>query len=607
MRTRAVLSSILASALLTITSSSHAQQAGFAVNRFEPAERGSEWFTLDSLDLRSKRIARETKLPVFPAVGVTFDYNHNALVAYNTDDTVRAAIVRNQFVLNAGASLAFADRFRVGVNMPFQLFADGKQGAVQGRVYGGPSNDQALGDLRLSADVRLLGTYGEAFTAALGVQVSLPTGDVSSYMSDGGARVMPRAQVAGDIGAFTYAARLAFQYRALGDTFGGSPIGSEFNYALSAGVHPFTRDVLIGPELFGSTVISDGAAFAKRSTPVEGIFGAHFRAKCFWIGAGVGAGLTRGFGAPSVRTLLSIEWAPPWDKPIPDATPTDSDGDGVLDRDDACVNVPGIKTHDPKTNGCPAPPSDRDADGIVDAEDACPDKAGVRSDDPKKNGCPPDKDGDGIADAEDACPEIAGVKSDDPKKNGCPPDKDGDGVYDVDDACVDVPGVKSSNPKFNGCPEDMDGDGIKNDVDACPDQKGEPDPNPAKNGCPRAVISNGQIKVLDQVRFKTSSADILPGKDSEDVLQAVLKILKEHPELKKVRIEGHTDNRGAAEYNKALSKNRAASVAKWLVAHGIEALRLSSAGFGQDTPLTTNETEDGRQQNRRVEFHVEEK
>ena len=111
----------------------------------------------------------------------------------------------------------------------------------------------------------------------------------------------------------------------------------------------------------------------------------------------------------------------------------------------------------------------------------------------------------------------------------------------------------------------------------------------------------------DQVRFKTSSAEILPGKDSEDVLQALLKILNEHPELKKVRVEGHTDNRGAAEYNKLLSKNRAASVVKWLTAHGILGKRLSSAGFGQDNPLTTNDTEEGRQQNRRVEFHVEEK
>lgn len=115
-------------------------------------------------------------------------------------------------------------------------------------------------------------------------------------------------------------------------------------------------------------------------------------------------------------------------------------------------------------------------------------------------------------------------------------------------------------------------------------------------------MQQGEIKILDQVRFKTGSADILP--ESDVILGAVQKVLDAHPEITKVSIEGHTDNRGGAAYNKGLSERRAASVVKWLVGHGIDKARLTSAGFGQSRPIDSNATDEGRQNNRRVEFHI---
>jgi outer membrane protein OmpA-like peptidoglycan-associated protein len=278
-----------------------------------------------------------------------------------------------------------------------------------------------------------------------------------------------------------------------------------------------------------------------------------------------------------------------------------------MDREDACPTVPGIRTNNAKTNGCPpaAPPpkSDRDGDGITDDVDACPDTPGVASTDPTKNGCPPDRDGDGIFDPQDACPDVPGVRSDDPAKNGCPADKDGDGIEDKLDACPDVPGVKNEDPKKNGCPPDRDGDSIIDKDDACPDDPGPADPDPKKNGCPLARIEGGQVKITQQVKFKTGSAEIL--RESDPILIAVAQILKDHPELNKIRVEGHTDNRGSAAMNKDLSNRRAASVMKWLTTFGIEKKRLSTKGHGLEKPIDTNETEEGRQNNRRVEFHIE--
>jgi len=77
-----------------------------------------------------------------------------------------------------------------------------------------------------------------------------------------------------------------------------------------------------------------------------------------------------------------------------------------------------------------------------------------------------------------------------------------------------------------------------------------------------------------------------------------------HPEFTKLAVQGHTDNRGAAGYNKRLSAQRANSVMKWLVDHGIAKARLSAAGFGLEKPIDSNDTDVGRQNNRRVEFHI---
>ena len=101
----------------------------------------------------------------------------------------------------------------------------------------------------------------------------------------------------------------------------------------------------------------------------------------------------------------------------------------------------------------------------------------------------------------------------------------------------------------------------------------------------------------------TGSAKILA--DSDELLTAVAKVITDHTEIKHVRIEGHTDNVGAAAMNKKLSQDRAASVMAWLVKHGVGKDRLMAQGFGMDRPIDDNTTENGRKNNRRVEFHIE--
>ena len=599
---------------------------GFALDRFNPSERGSEWFALDSLDLRGD---------VRPAVGVVGEWGYKPLVIYDTQGNERTAVVEHQFFLHAGASLVLLNRLRIGFNLPIAVYQTGQNGSVNGAKFSSPET-AALGDLRASADLRLLGQYGDPFTMAIGGQLFTPTGQRDRFTGDDTARGIVHMLMAGEAGIFVYAGNIGFMIRGLdGAMIAGSPIGNELIFGASAGIRVADRKLLIGPEIYGSTVVSSGDAFfAKQSTPVEAILGAHYTIGSDWrIGAGGGPGLTRGYGSPEVRVLASIEWTPAYTPPPSDrdgdgivdsedacpdvpgvrtndpatngcplkAKPKDRDGDGILDDEDACPDTPGMRTSDPKTNGCP----DRDGDGIVDKDDACPDVKGVKTDDPKTNGCPPDRDGDGVPDAEDACPDVPGVKTNDPKTNGCPPDRDGDGVPDAEDACPDVPGVKTNDPKTNGCPPDpdRDKDGIPNEVDACPDTPGEKTNDPKTNGCPKASLQGNVIKINEQVKFATGSAVILPA--SNALMTAVVKVLTDHPEVTKVRVEGHTDNVGGAAYNKNLSDKRAASVVSWLTKHGVDKSRLEAQGFGMEKPIADNKTAEGRTENRRVEFHVD--
>ena len=118
----------------------------------------------------------------------------------------------------------------------------------------------------------------------------------------------------------------------------------------------------------------------------------------------------------------------------------------------------------------------------------------------------------------------------------------------------------------------------------------------------RHVLEGSVIKFVQQVHFATGSATILP--DSFPILQDVVNLLKVNPNMKRIAIEGHTDNTGSADLNRKLSQSRAESVMKWLVEHGIKQERLEAHGYGPDRPIDTNYTDAGRTKNRRVEFKI---
>jgi len=276
--------------------------------------------------------------------------------------------------------------------------------------------------------------------------------------------------------------------------------------------------------------------------------------------------------------------------------PKDTDGDGVPDKKDKCPGTPVGATVD--ATGCP---HDSDGDGVYDGLDQCPGTPKGATVDAK--GCPHDSDGDGVPDGIDQCsdtPKGASVDA-----HGCPLDSDGDGVLDGIDQCPNTP--KGATVDAKGCPSDSDGDGVPDGIDQCPN-------TPAglkvdAMGCPIEVteketemLDTGTIR-LQNVNFETGKAALLP--DSYTALDEVGGILLKWPQLS-IEIGGHTDSRGRAEKNQALSEARAKSVKDYLVDKypGLATAQLSTKGYGSSRPLVPNTSALNMSKNRRVEFKV---
>src|SRR5262249_42646447 len=243
-RMKAHVVSTLALGLVALAGVARAQ--GFALDRFEPSERGSEWFANESLDLRGN---------LRPSAGVIVDYAYRPLVVYNPDGTVRTSVVRDQLFGHLGGAVNLWDRVRLAVSIPVAVYQFGHDGDANGVTLPAPASED-VGDIRLGLDARILGEYGDAFTLAVGVQTYIPSGRKESYTGDETLRVGPRALAAGEYGPLVYAAQAGFQYRPNDDTFAGSGLGSQIFFGAAAGLKVADKRLIFGPEIYGSTVVT---------------------------------------------------------------------------------------------------------------------------------------------------------------------------------------------------------------------------------------------------------------------------------------------------------------------------------------------------------------
>jgi OOP family OmpA-OmpF porin len=251
-------------------------------------------------------------------------------------------------------------------------------------------------------------------------------------------------------------------------------------------------------------------------------------------------------------------------------------------------------------------PADRDRDCIVDSNDACPSEAETVNDYQDEDGCPEsDKDGDGFWDDKDTCPSEAETVNDYQDEDGCPEsDQDGDGFWDDKDTCPEQAETVNEFEDDDGCPEqDPDADRFFDEQDTCPQEPESDNGYKDDDGCPDEVPKDVQAftGAIDGITFETNSDKIRPS--STKTLDKAVKVLTDNPDIR-IKLSGHTDNQGERELNIDLSKRRADAVKHYLTDKGIEAGRMETEGHGPDKPIDTNDTKDGRANNRRIEFEI---
>jgi OmpA-OmpF porin, OOP family len=381
---------------------------------------------------------------------------------------------------------------------------------------------------------------------------------------------------------------------------GGSRIRYDdmITFGAAASVRFAKSAELIG-EFYGNQVASSIGDDGTLGAEAIGGLKIYVEANSYLVLAG-GAGVLQSLNSADIRAVLGFIFEP---------SIGDRDGDGYKDDVDECPDDPEDFDRFEDEDGCPEPDNDRD--GILDVDDECPLVPEDHDGDADQDGCPEgtigDRDGDGILDNVDKCPDDPEDRDGFEDEDGCPdPDNDKDGILDVDDLCPMDPEDRDGFEDVDGCPdEDNDKDRILDRDDQCPNDPETYNGHQDEDGCPdrgSVIIEENEIIILEKIYFATDSAEIL--EKSFPIVDAVAATLVGNPQITRVEIQGHADERGADDYNIRLTSDRAASVRQALIQRGVDATRLRSAGYGERCPVDPQHNGPAWEKNRRVEFKI---
>lgn len=309
--------------------------------------------------------------------------------------------------------------------------------------------------------------------------------------------------------------------------------------------------VAVGPDLVGGTI--EGASqlvLSERSwasTPIDLLVGGYLDPKGpLGFKMGVGRGLTGAIGSPTLRATMAMTYTTP-----ARSGPSDLDRDGITDEVDACPRDPEDDDDFEPTDGCPERPIV--IVHLVDENGAM--LTGLRA-------------------------SMVGQKYEQPFTESARVEVD-PGAYTIV----------------------AHGDGYTDAMTALTVVDGPPRTVELVLHTTRVTVTQERFDLRGEIYFETASDVILP--DSWPLLDEVAQALVNAPQIRRLRIEGHTDARGTSADNLALSQRRAAAVRQFLIDRGIEAGRLISVGYGEDRPVINEDSEAAYAQNRRVEFIVE--
>ncbi len=534
------------------------------------------------------------------------------------------------FLVNYGV----LEGWMVGLQLPIRVLA-GDNITVPGAYNDDPDglgnglDYQGLGDVTLHSKLRLVRPRSEdyGFGLAALVQLEVPTADGASFAGDGWAvwptlaleyRFLRRLRAVANVGYRAVMgadnATVPVQSRTepqgalgTGETAlnpqlvrAGTAVtyGSLWTAQLGLGAR-LGHSLEASAEIYATQLADQGGDAA--ATSLEGLLGLKiFVEDSSYLTLGAGAGLAQGFQEPDARIVLGFVYEPPH---------TDTDGDGIIDSRDLCPLKAEDKDGFEDRDGCPD--DDNDGDGILDRDDRCPMVEEDYDGDEDEDGCPEgvevDRDGDGILDVNDRCPDDPEDRDGFEDEDGCPDlDNDQDGIPDSDDLCPNRAEDRDGFKDEDGCPDlDNDRDRIADAQDECPDDPETYNGKDDADGCPdqgSVVVEGDRLRILEKIYFETNSAVIQ--ERSFRILDEVAGTLIGNPHILVVEVQGHADERGAAQHNLELTQARADSVRDSLIERNVSASRLQSRGYGELCPVERSSTPAAWEKNRRVEFRI---
>ena len=681
------LSRCLLAALVSICASTQAYADGFDVRQFYPIAGNHGVFSVESTQTL-EHLGYDIKLMM--------DYANTPLQFTCGSDDCNAKL-EHMFSMNLSAAMGVLDFLEVGVVLPFVAYQgynnDFKN--IPHSVLPEPQTG-AFGDMQIRVKGTILKRENySGFGLGAGLILALPTGKQGALIGDPSLWGRPYVSLDYEIGPVEMMLNLGFTFRKKAEYLDYTS-SHGFNYSFGVNYHVIPDWLDLRGEIFGETPMSKNAAKSSHQS-AEFLLGTKLTTPIgLNLTAGAGAGMGDGTKNPLYRVLFGVEYQP---------ANKDTDEDGIYDRNDLCIDLPGVETYE----GCPEPDTDGDkwCDPWLTSEelsvkfqcaisDECPEIEGVND----FAGCPlPDIDTDGWCDAwltdpamaeryscqiTDECPAVSGEA---PFK-GCPnPDTDADKWCDawitddeiaqkyscqITDRCPELTG----EDEFSGCPNaDTDTDGLCapfveelslfdlyfcSGNDKCPDQPEDFDDFEDEDGCPDydndkdgicdpwvaeqglnekyaslckgndkcpaepetingvkdndgcpdkgkqlVFVLDDKIEIKDKIYFDNNKATIK--KKSNSLLDQIAQSILANPDIKKLSVEGHTDDTGKYEHNIMLSRQRAESVVTYLIKQGVAAEKLTAVGYGPDKPLDPAQTKKARALNRRVEFVITER
>jgi outer membrane protein OmpA-like peptidoglycan-associated protein len=621
---------------------------GMDAHLFRPAVDSKGFISVNGTSILGDRdysfgLVLDMGLGIFPLHLFEYDPSKTPDGA-NRDDRLITAAVTGTLHFNYGlGNLAV-----VGLQLPIMI-VNGPNTIIPGvfndRATPAGIDSQGLGNITLHGKLRILRSEAAPIGLAAILQIELPTGNTEQFRGDPGFGLWPI--IAADwvpVPAFRLGLNAGYRWNSGRSpdmpfqgridpvtnpadasksllfpehcqTINGAPITNAVCPGETQHPHPIRYDDVI---TFGAAA---SLRFAKSAELVGEFYGTqlakaigdkgglgaeaigglkiYVEANSYLLLAG-GAGVIQGINSADARFVLGFIFEP---------SIGDRDGDGYKDDVDQCPDDPEDFDHFQDEDGCPEPDNDRD--GILDIDDECPLVPEDHDGDADDDGCPEgtigDRDGDGILDNVDQCPDDPEDRDGFEDEDGCPdPDNDKDGILDVDDLCPNDPEDKDNFEDQDGCPDpDNDHDRILDRDDSCPNDPETYNGFQDEDGCPdkgSVIIEENEIIILEKIYFATDSAEILP--KSFPIVDAVAATMIGNPQITRVEIQGHADERGADDYNIRLTSDRAASVRQAMIQRGVDANRLRSAGYGERCPVDPSHNATAWEKNRRVEFKI---